>query len=58
MLRLIKNTFRNKGQGVVEYAVLLAFMVILLVGLMLNNTGTVQTEVSNSFNRTASIFNN
>ena len=58
MLKLKKIILRNKGQGVVEYAMLLAFMVILLVGLMLDNTGTVKIEVSKSFNRTASVFNN
>lgn len=50
--------FREKAQGVVEYAVLLAFVVILLIGLMLNNTGTVKSEVSNTFEKSASIFSN
>lgn len=58
MLVFLKNILRDKGQGVVEYAMLLAFMVILLIGLMLNNTGTVKNEVSNTFQRTVSVFSN
>ena len=58
MLKFRRFFRQGKGQGVVEYAMLRAFMVILLIGLMLNNTNTVQTEVSKSFDKTASVFNN
>lgn len=58
MLKFTKFILRDKGQGVVEYAMLLAFMIILLIGLMLNNTGDVKTEVSNTFAKTASVFQN
>ena len=56
MLVFIKNILRDKGQGVVEYAMLLAFMVILLIGFMFGNTSTVKTEVSKSFDKTVSVF--
>ena len=42
----------------VEYAMLLGFMIILLIGLMINDTGNVKTEVSKTFAKTASIFQN
>lgn len=58
MLNFRKFFLRQKGQGVVEYAMLLGFMIILLIGLMINNTGNVKTEVSKTFAKTASIFQN
>ena len=58
MLNFRKFFLRQKGQGVVEYAMLLGFMIILLIGLMLNNTGDVKNEVSKTFSKTASIFQN
>ena len=58
MLNFRKFFLRQKGQGVVEYAMLLGFMIILLIGLMINDTGNVKTEVSKTFAKTASIFKN
>ena len=58
MQAFIRDFFKGKGQGVVEYAVILAFVVIALIGLMLNTSGNVKTEVSTSFAKTASIFQN
>lgn len=44
---------RGKGQGVVEYAILLALVVILMIGLLANNT-SVKSEVSESFGSSVS----
>ena len=58
MLKIKRFFLREEGQGVVEYAMLLGFVIILLIGLMLNNTGDVKTEVSKSFAKTASVLHN
>lgn len=54
---IIKGFFREKAQGVVEYAVLLAFLLILLLAFVINDD-SVKNETASSFQRTASIFQN
>ena len=53
MLTSIREYFRGKGQGIVEYALLLAFVVGIAV-VALSNDGTLGTALSNNFSKTAS----
>ncbi len=53
MLIKIRNMLKQKGQGIVEYALLLAFIVGLAV--MLNGTG-ISGEVKNTFDSVASLL--
>ena len=48
--------FDKKGQGIVEYAILLAFVVALAAFLFTN--GGLKNEVTATFNSTASILRN
>lgn len=45
---------RKKGQGIVEYAVLIAFVVAISVALV-SNTG-VKGEISNTISQTRSVI--
>ena len=56
MLFQHKSSCRKKGQGVVEYAILLAF--IVAVAAFLFSHGGLKDEVTATFNSTASILNN
>ena len=52
---LILNTFSSKkGQGIVEYAILLAF-VLAIAAFLFADTG-LKNEVTATFNSTASIL--
>ena len=46
----------KKGQGIVEYAILLAF--IVAVAAFLFNNGALKDEITATFNSTASILSN
>ena len=46
----------EKAQGIVEYALLLAFVVI--VALAITNAGGLKEKVSGAFNNMAESFNN
>ena len=49
------NSFCNKkGQGIVEYAILLAFVIVIAAFLFTN--GGLKDEVTATFNSTASIL--
>ena len=48
--------YREKGQGIVEYAVLLAF-VVAIAAFLFNNSG-IKDEVTGPFVSTASILRN
>ena len=52
MLVSLRSFFKEKGQGIVEYAVLLAFVVAIAAWLM-SSTG-IKGEVSNTFSKTVS----
>ena len=52
MLVSLRSFFKEKGQGIVEYAVLLAFVVAIAAWLM-RSTG-IKGEVSNTFSKTVS----
>ena len=52
MLVSLRKFFTEKGQGIVEYAVLLAF-VVAIAAYLFSETG-VKGEISNTFSRTVS----
>ena len=54
MLLRKQMLFNKKGQGIVEYAVLLAF--VIAVAAFLFNNGGIKDEVTATFNSTASIL--
>ncbi|WP_029543399.1 hypothetical protein [Selenomonas sp. AB3002] len=57
MLQRINNFFRKSqiGQGIVEYALILAFVVA--VAVVLGNAGGIRTAVQNIFNNTVTQLN-
>ncbi|MBO5635975.1 MAG: hypothetical protein J5906_00420 [Acidaminococcaceae bacterium] len=54
MLVSLRKFFTEKGQGIVEYAVLLAF-VIAIAAYLFSETG-VKGEVSKTFSKTVSVL--
>lgn len=54
MLVSLRKFFTEKGQGIVEYAVLLAF-VVAIAAYLFSNTG-IKGEVSNTFSKTVSVL--
>ena len=52
MLTSMREYFKGKGQGIVEYAVLLAF-VVAIAAYLFTDSG-VKGEISNTFSRTVS----
>lgn len=52
MLVSLRKFFKEKGQGIVEYAVLLAFVVAIAAWLM--SSSGIQGEVSKTFEKTVS----
>ena len=52
MLVSLRRFFKEKGQGVVEYAVLLAF-VVAIAAFLFSESG-VKDEVSKTFSKTVS----
>ena len=54
MLTSMRKFFKGKGQGIVEYAVLLAFVVAIAAWLF-NNSG-IKNEVTATFNSTQSVL--
>lgn len=53
MLTSMKKFFTEKGQGIVEYALLLAFVVGIAIFALSDNSG-LKTAISNNFSTTAS----
>ena len=54
MLVSLRKFFTEKGQGIVEYAVLLAF-VVAIAAYLFSETG-VKSEVSKTFSKTVSVL--
>ena len=54
MLVSLRKFFTEKGQGIVEYAVLLAF-VIAIAAYLFGQSG-IKSEVSNTFSKTVSVL--
>ena len=54
MLVTINRCLRGKGQGIVEYAVVLAFVII--VGVYIFGSGGLKDEVLAPFNKTTSVL--
>lgn len=54
MLVSLRRFFTEKGQGIVEYAVLLAF-VVALAAYLFGQSG-VKSEVSKTFSKTVSVL--
>jgi pilus assembly protein Flp/PilA len=54
MLVSLRKFFTEKGQGIVEYAVLLAF-VVALAAYLFGQSG-VKSEVSKTFSKTVSVL--
>lgn len=52
MLTSMRNFFKGKGQGIVEYAILLAFVVAIAAYLF--TAGGVKEEISSTFSKTVS----
>ena len=52
MLVSLRRFFKEKGQGIVEYAVLLAFVVAIAAWLI--GSGGIKEEVSATFGKTVS----
>ena len=53
MLTSMRKFFVEKGQGIVEYAVLLAFVVAIAAYVFTGNN-SLKTEISNTFSKTSS----
>ena len=53
MLTSMRKLFTKKGQGIVEYALLLAFVVAIAIAA-LSDSGTLSTAIQNNFSKTAS----
>ena len=56
MLVSLRSYLKEKGQGIVEYAVLLAFVVAIAAWLI--GSGGIKEEVSNTFSKTVSTLKN
>ena len=56
MLISMRKFFKEKGQGIVEYAVLLAF-VVAIAAYLFSNTG-IKQEVTATFESTQSMLGN
>ena len=54
MLVSLRKFFTEKGQGIVEYAVLLAF-VVAIAAYLFSESG-VKSEVSKTFSKTVSVL--
>lgn len=54
MLTSMRQFFKGKGQGIVEYAVLLAF-VVAIAAYLFSSTG-IKGEVTATFNSTQSVL--
>jgi Flp pilus assembly pilin Flp len=54
MLLRLKSFYGKKGQGIVEYAILVAF-VVAIAAFLIYDTG-LKNEVTATFNATASIL--
>lgn len=54
MLTSMREFFKGKGQGIVEYAVLLAFVVAIAAWLF--STSGIKNEVTATFNSTESVL--
>ncbi len=52
----IRKLYTEKGQGIVEYAILLAF-VVTIASFLFSNSG-LKGEISNTFSATASVIRN
>ena len=53
MLVSLRSIFKEKGQGIVEYAVLLAF-VVAIAAWLLGSDNSLKDEVSGTFSKTVS----
>ena len=53
MLVSMRNYMKEKGQGIVEYAVLLAF-VVAVAAYVFSGNSSLKTEISNTFSKTTS----
>lgn len=53
MLVSLRRFFKEKGQGIVEYAVLLAF-VVAIAAWLLSGDNSLKEEVSGTFSKTVS----
>lgn len=56
MLTSMRKLFKGKGQGIVEYALLLAFVVAIAIWAL--QDGTLGKAVSENFSTTASAVTN
>ena len=56
MLTSMRKLFKGKGQGIVEYALLLAFVVAIAVYALQN--GSLGDAIKTNFNQTASAVTN
>ncbi len=56
MLTSMRKFFKGKGQGIVEYALLLAFVVAIAVYALQN--GSLGDAIKTNFNQTASAVTN
>ena len=56
MLTSMRKFFKGKGQGIVEYALLLAFVVAIAIWAL--QDGTLGKAVSQNFSKTSSAVTN
>ena len=56
MLLRLNSFFEKKGQGIVEYAILLAFIVAVASFMFIH--GSLKNEVTATFSATSSILHN
>lgn len=56
MLVSLRKYFKEKGQGIVEYAVLLAFVVAIAAYLFSDSSG-LKSAITDTFNSTVSTLN-
>lgn len=57
MLTSMRSFFKGKGQGIVEYALLLAFVVAIAV-YALQDGGTLSTGIKTNFSKAGSAVTN
>ena len=56
MLVSLRKLFTEKGQGIVEYAVIIAF--VIAVAAYIFNDGALKNEVTKTFSKTTSVMQN
>ncbi len=55
----LKNRYlTEKAQGITEYALLLVFVVTVAIAVLFNNDNSLQTAITNAFNKVSTLITN